>query len=172
MTTAHEYEKFSENYFKYARRTRDSLLIGDWNILLNENMCNREVSALHKQKTRLLGHYFSDWIDIHGIIDTDLKYTFSRGQYRARLDRIYMKEETMLNTKEYDIKSAAISDHEQITIKMRWGNRPVWGRGCWKLNNELLKQDKFKDEVQQIIQVYRANKGYFDPKHRMGRAKT
>ena len=74
-----------------------------------------------------------------------------------------MKEETMLNAKEYDIKSAAISDHEQIIIKMRWGNRPVWGRGCWKLHNELLKQDKFKDEVQQIIQVYRADKGYFDP---------
>ena len=50
-----------------------------------------------------------------------------------------------------------------VIIKMRCGNRPVWGQGCWKLNNELLKQDKFKDEVQQIIQVYRANKGYFDP---------
>ena len=56
-------------------------------------------------------HYFSDWIDIHGIINTYLKFTFSRDQYRARLDRIYMKEETMLNTKEYDIKSAAINDH-------------------------------------------------------------
>ena len=42
--------EFTENYFKYARRTKDSILIGDWNILLNENMSNKEVSALHKQK--------------------------------------------------------------------------------------------------------------------------
>ena len=48
---AHEQEKNSENYFKYARRTRDSILIGDWNTLLNENMCNKECTPQTKHKT-------------------------------------------------------------------------------------------------------------------------
>ena len=67
-----------------------------------------------------MGHYFSDWIDIHGIINADSRYTLGRGQYRGRLDIICLKKETILNIKEYDIKSAAISDHEQIIkIQMR-----------------------------------------------------
>ena len=57
-SSAHEYAEFSENYFKYARRTRGSKLIGEWNILLNENMCNKEVSALTNKKTRLVGTLF------------------------------------------------------------------------------------------------------------------
>ena len=89
-----EYIHFATKHFGKIKRIENAILIGDWNLLLKGDICNKERNRNHKCKTKLIGHYFDNWIDIHNIIPTQLQYTYTRGQYRARHDRIYMKSYT------------------------------------------------------------------------------
>ena len=125
-------------------------------------MCNKERNKQHKQKTRLIGHYFKSWTDIHEIIKTQLEYTFTRGQYRTRHDRVYMKENTAQITKSYEIKATNISDHDQARLQMMWGKRPKWGKGSWTISNEILKDEIFQHETLQATEIYKLNKQCYE----------
>ena len=149
-----EYTQFATKYFEKIKKLDNAILIGDWNLLLTNEMCNKERNGYHKQKTRLIGHYFEKWIDVHQIILTQLQYTYTKGQYRARHDRIYTKSHTAQKIKTYEIKSTNVSDHDQLRVVVMWGMRPIWGKGTWKINNEILKDEQFKHEVRAAIEIY------------------
>ena len=142
-----EYIHFATKYFGKIKRIENAILIGDWNLLLKDDMCNKERNGNHKRKTKLIGHYFDNWIDIHNIIPTQLQYTYTRVQYRAWHDRIYMKSHTTQKSKTYEIRTPGVSDHDQVRIQMTWGKRPKWGEGTWKINNKVLNDNQFQHEV-------------------------
>ena len=158
-----EYTQFATKYFDKIKKLDNAILIGDWNLLLTNEMCNKERNGYHKQKTRLIGHYFEKWIDVHQIIPTQLQYTYTKGQYRARHDRIYTKSHTAQKIKTYEIKATNVSDHDQLRVVVMWGMRPIWGKGTWKINNEILKDEQFKHEVCAAIEIYKANKEWYTP---------
>ena len=74
-----------------------------------------------------------------------------------------MKKDTTQKIKQYEINTHNISDHDQIYLEITWGKRPRWGQGTWKLNNNLLNDETFRQEVNSTIQIYKANKQFFDP---------
>ena len=90
--TNDNYADFITQYFNNVNKLDNTILLGDWNILLRDDMANKDRSNWHKKKSKHIGHLFNNWIDIHDIIQTDLKFTYTAGQYRARHDRIYMKK--------------------------------------------------------------------------------
>ena len=98
-TNTEEKVPFCDTLFEIVKNIKNCILIGDWNILLNENMCNLGLNANHKQTSNEVNHHFSHWIEVHNLTNTDLKYTYSRENtvYKARLDRIYMKIGTTTN---------------------------------------------------------------------------
>ena len=84
-------------------------------------------------------HHFTDYIDIHTLTTNHIKYTFRRKDYLARLDRAYIKQENIQKILKYKIKPTSFSDHDAIHIQVIYGTRPIWGKGTWILNKEVLK---------------------------------
>ena len=64
--------------------------------------------------------------------------------------------------RQYEIRTPNISDHDQLYIEIQWGKRPRWGQGTWKLNNKLLTDELFRQEIKSTIQKYKANKQLYD----------
>ena len=64
--------------------------------------------------------------------------------------------------RQYEIRTPNISDHDQLYIEVQWGKRPKWGYGTWKLNNKILTDETFRQEIQSTIQIYKANKQFYD----------
>ena len=110
--------------------------MGDLNTILEDDMCNQPIPPGHKALASLIEHHFEEWTDLHKIIKTDLNYTFTRKQYKSRLDRVYAKDGDIQKFKFYSIVPTNFSDHDAILVNLNWGNRPVWGRGNWKLETK------------------------------------
>ena len=125
-------------------------------------MCNIGLNDNHKQVSNKVNHHFSHWIEVHDIIHTDLNYTFSaqstNDQYKARLDRIYTKLGTTQQILDYKIIPTTHSDHEQLLLKLKWGDRPTWGKGTWKLNAEILKNPEFIKLFKRLVEIHEATK--------------
>ena len=146
-STVKHKQEFCEHLFKKLEQMRNCILIGDWNILLKEEMSNRGLNKYHKETSKRVSHLFENWIEIHDIIRTKLNYTFNANLYKARLDRIYIKANTHHKILNYEIIPTAHSDHKQIYLAIKWGNIPKWGRGIWKMNSNILKDNEFIEEL-------------------------
>ena len=97
--TNDNYAEFITQYFNKVNKLNNTILLGDYNILLRDDMANRDRSKRYIKNSKHIGHLFNNWIDVHDIIQTDLKYTYTAGQYRARHDRMYMRQNM---TQKYD----------------------------------------------------------------------
>ena len=107
-------------------------------------------------------YLFGDWTEIHDVIPTDLNYTFTGTDYRARLDRIYIRTDSLHLANGYKIIPYHLSDHDQLYLELKWGKRTKWGRGSWKLNSQLLTDANFQNEVKEAIEFHQATK-HFHP---------
>ena len=85
-------------------------------------------------------------------------YKQDNTNYKARVDRIYIKEHDLQKVLNYQIIPAAFSDHDQIIIEMKWGDRPKWGKGTWAMNTQVLDDPHFVEGLKSLITVYKTNK--------------
>ena len=53
------------------------------------------------------------------------------------------------------------SDHDQVKIVVKWGDRPRWGPGTWKMNTQVLEDPQFAEELQHILETHRTNKLFY-----------
>ena len=54
------YINFCKKHFDSTNRNDNCILLGDWNLLLNNSMCSKEISEYHKRKPREVGHHFEE----------------------------------------------------------------------------------------------------------------
>ena len=154
------YQNFSDEYFNRVKSLEKPYLIGDWNILLKENMCSQIRPRQHVHKSNRVAHHFANYCDIHEHLETKLNYTYHINTYKARLDRIYTKESCLKNILNYQIIPNAFSDHETIKLTIKSNERKIWGKSKWALNCTLLEDDYFEHEVNNRFHIYKTNK-YF-----------
>ena len=154
---------FCRNLFETIKYIADPILVGDWNSILHDSMCNKGKNKDHRKQCKLIKHFFNGWIDIHNVIPGNLKYTYTKGSYRARLDRLYTLDTNIQSILTYEIKSVTYSDHDQIQFSVKWGNRIKWGNGTWKLNTKLLEDEEYNKRIKNDIEIYKLNKKFYEP---------
>ncbi len=154
---------FCHKLFKAVKFIKYVIMLGDWNSVLTNDMCNKGKNEHHKRQSKLIEHFFQNWIDVHKIITTNIKYTYTNHGYRARLDRVYIKDSNLHSITDYKIEPSTFSDHDQIKIKTKWGKRPVWGRRLWKMNIEILSDKEYRKRIENDIEIFKLNKTFYDP---------
>ena len=89
-----------------------------------------------------------------------IKYTFttSNKKIRKRLDKFIYKSNLQNRLLEYYIKPNVFSDHEGIILKIDLGQRRKWGKGLWKLNNEILQEEKYVKYMKWVITEFKEKK--------------
>ena len=147
------YINFCKDLFNSTDKNDHCLLLGDWNLLLNDSMCSKQIHEQHRRKSREVGHHFKEWIDIHDIIKQNFNFTYVNipKKYKSRLDRIYIKEADLQKVLNYKITPCPFSDHDIIEITMKWGDRPKWGKGTWAMNTQVLDDPDFELELTSLI---------------------
>ena len=98
-------------------------------MMIREDMCNKGLNIEHKPKCHAVKHLFEDWTEIHDVIPTELNDTFTRTDYRAGLDRIYVITDSTHLVNGYKIIPYHLSDHDQLYLELKWGKRTKCGRG-------------------------------------------
>ena len=133
--------------------------MGDGNSLMDDSMCSHPRDDHHRRRAREVQHLFENWIDIHTIIKPDYNFTFGTvNNHRSRRDRAYAKQVEIQKLFDYNIFPITLSDHDAIFIKIKWGPRPRWGKGSWKMNTQVLDDPCFELGLQQIIVTFNENK--------------
>ena len=151
---------FCTDLFKRLNGMRHCILLGDWNMMTRQDMCNKGLNIEHRPKCNAVKHLFEDWTDIHDIIHTRLNYTFTRQDYKARLDRIYMDPEITQLVQNYQIIPVNFSDHDQLSLEVKWGKQTKWGKGMWKLNSQILENPDFQAAIKSLVEMHKETKAF------------
>jgi len=76
--------------------------------------------------------------EIHNLYkENKVKYTYKQRNRLTLTDRVYTDKQTQRKIITYKIKQTFFSDHQALTINLRWKNREKWGKGKMRNNNEI-----------------------------------
>ena len=111
------------------------------------------------QKERPSENTVDLWRNIH---PGTKQYTWSNADksIQTRIDRIYLSKnlETESTAK---IVACPISDHDAVQATIVFPQENPRGPGTWKLNNELLKDSRYKHEINTFLQYWSTQKEFF-----------
>ena len=160
-----KYKIFRDELLHKISSKQNIIPIGDWNFLEDKKMRNKaNFSKEMKTKAKEWKKLPTNFIEVHKIFNTKLKYTFRIGDYQSRLDRIYIKPQNILDISNYDIIPNHFSDHDKITLTLKWNPKQLkWGKGVWKLNNTLLENEDYQYEIQCVINRFYLNNKILNP---------
>ena len=143
------------------KNKKNLIIMGDMNFTSNRTM----QSTVRSQITITLGNKINKILeqlhlqDIHHLYkETKIKYSFKSYNLMSRIDRIYTNSETIRNITTYKIKPNFFSDHQAITAKLTWSKMQKWGKGTWKINNQILNEERYRTEINNAIEIYKLNK--------------
>ena len=94
-----------------------------------------------------------------GLIDTfkNLHNTINFTHLRSRIDRIYIT--ALFHPKIISIQHIeSFSDHKLVFLDINLDKFKPWGKYYWKLNNSLLENEFYKQEILNLIQEYNDTK--------------
>ena len=120
-----EHIAFCKKLFEKLKYYENIILMGDFNNILNENECNKTRNEKHKKKARETKHLYQNLHDVHNILGSNLKYTYIVGDYRARLDKVLVEKNMIQNIENYEIIPTIFSDHHQIKIHLKKGEKII-----------------------------------------------
>ena len=85
-----------------------------------------------------------------------IKHTFtsSNKEVRRRRDKFIYTANLQNRLIDYYIKPNTFSDHEGIILTVDLDIRKKWGKGRWKMNNEILKKDRYIKYMTEVIQKF------------------
>ena len=66
-------------------------------------------------------------MDIHKIIQPRFNFTYTKNDYKSRLDRVYAKQVDAQKILRYEIIPMVFSDHDQVKIVVKWGDKKDQG---------------------------------------------
>ena len=159
------YKIFRDQLLLKIETKQNLKLIGDWNFLEDEKMRKKaNFSQAMKLKAKEWKKLTTNVIEVHKLFNTKLKYTFRTGDYQSILDRIYIKPQNILDISYYDIIVNHFSDHDRITLTLKWNPKQLkWGKGIWKLNTTLLHNEEYQYEIQCVINRFYLNNKILNP---------
>ena len=99
-------------------------LLGDWNVIMERNMCSKEPSAQHIGRSRECKGLFEEQLNKHRIIQPCFNFTYTKKDYKSRLDTVYTKKVDAQKILQYEIIPMVLNDHDQVKIVVKWGDRP------------------------------------------------
>ena len=81
-----------------------------------------------------------------------LSYTFAQsvrqGGHQSRIDRIYVQENMLRFSKEWEIGPSPIhTDHQLISVRILKQSMPFIGKGRWTLNPTLLRDSQIIKDI-------------------------
>ena len=152
---------FQNDLLYFLRNNNQNLILGgDWNAITCKRDCsNIQSDLVSPALTRLMNNLkFKDtWFLTNHLVE----YTFFRQNYGSRLDRLYVKD---LQNSVSDTQNIPVSwsDHSMIKSTFRLDNVSRPGRGYWKLNCSILKQDVVIENFSERWEWLKSKKSKFN----------
>ena len=146
---------FYREFFKYIAKLKNQnlIILGDFNFVeydedrfLGSNIQDKTITKMCTFKTL-------------GLIDTfkNLHNTINFTHLRSRIDRIYIT--ALFHPKISSIQHIeSFSDHKLVLLDINLDKFKPWGKYYWKLNNSLLENEFYKQEILNLIQEYNDTK--------------
>ena len=148
-------------------------MCGDWNLVINPDLDTHNYLHINNPRTRneILDNIIEEdgFLDIYRILHEERReYTWSRRnpvKKQARLDFfliIIIIFECFLYADATSITPGYRTDHSGIILDLVFNYNNKLGRGYWKFNNSLLKDQCYikivKDTISEVKQTYTTNK--------------
>ena len=153
--TADRDRLFNNDLLYYLRNSLQNTLIGgDWNCVLSERDSTSEEVVVSKSLLNTVRTL--NLKDAWHLKHKNIEYTYVRNNYGSRIDRFYVKDMAKFVT---NIKTIHVnfSDHSAVSLEINCPDIPQQGRGYWKLNTTLLKnesiKERFKEEYEKMLSV-------------------
>lgn len=147
---------------------QDIILGGDFNLILNPNLDRIDlstatgVSGRYRDRINALLHELH-LCDVWRLMNSNKKrFTFRRGRYASRLDYIFLSEHLVNTDTKTSIIPCSLSDHDVITLAIG-PSTTMLGPGLWKLNNDLLFNDRYIELITNTIQEASSDDHEMDP---------
>lgn len=141
------YDEVSEYYNSHPNVPRPTLMAGDFNNVEDtidrmplSSGADSSVEALDGLKLTLNLMMADGWRMTH---PTEREFTFRRGETFARLDRIYVKENTFRQARNWRIHEGLVrSDHNVVSMELMCNTGPEIGKGRPVFSAYLLQDKK------------------------------
>ena len=155
---------------KYNAFQNDKIIIcGDWNLVINPDLDTNNYLHINNPRARqevLNMIDEEDFVDIYRVLNGDKReFTWSRRnpvRKQARLDFFLINDDCFPYASEAKIIPGYRSDHSGIVFELAL-NTNERGRGYWKFNNSLLKDQQYvslvKNTISDVKQTYQINNG-------------
>ena len=152
---------FLKKLFQNTQDMGNLIMGGDFNIITSKEETSGELTrkpymSFYEARTKR-----QNFKDAHITLNRGkISYTFtaSNNKTRKRLDKFLYKANLQNRILDYYIKPNIFSDHEGIVIKIDLGMRKKWGKGVWKMNNEVLQEDKYREYMTEVISEFKERK--------------
>ena len=131
-------ELFNDELTYYMRNNFENTIVaGDWNCVLSQRDTRSINSHISKALLNIIRTLkFKDiWFNSNNAIE----YTYVKGNYGSRIDRIYAKDSLANFIDHVNIIHTNMSDHSCVRFNLNLPNIPKPGKYYWKLNVSLLK---------------------------------
>lgn len=155
-TIPNERKLFFENLWSYKPGDTNLLLAGDFNCVPDLKL-DKLGGNLHLGDTGVQElnsfTYANDLIDAWRFTHPqDRLYTWNNHDYtiRSRLDRWYIPHMSRTSSN-VNIRACPFSDHSAVDLNITQLNDNTRGKGVWKLNNTLLKDSAFCNEIKHVF---------------------
>ena len=158
-------QRYRQTFFsallKKTRTMGGKFIIGDWNLILDADQTTGQYTDSPYKRDIKQDLKRQNLVDVHTNMNQGINYTFrSTKGTRARIDKVFVSGSIRNRIIEYKIKTNTISDHDSINISIGLDEEQErWGKGDWKLNNEILKEEDLQGRVLELFNTYLMNKG-------------
>ena len=141
-------------------------MCGDWNLVINPDLDTNNYLHINNPRARqeILDNIIEDgdFYDIYRIFnDEKREYTWSRRnpvRKQARLDFFLVSFECLSYTEASNILPGYRTDHSGIILDLTLNHNIERGKGDWKFNNSLLKDNSYikivKETIAEVKQTY------------------
>ena len=132
------------------------IVVGDFNLVIDPAKDYYNYLHVNNPKAReavLDQMNICNLADVYRDFHPDQKrYTWRKTHplKQARLDFILISQSLVQKVQNCDILSSYKSDHSPVLLNLKC-NDFKHGKGLWKFNNSLLKQQKYLDTINEVI---------------------
>ena len=142
----------------------DNILIGgDFNIILDKNLDKKGGSSVFTSKHDEIVHIINDIISFFQLNDiwrlknpNKKRFTWRQRTppIHCRLDMWLISDTLFDSVEDTDIIPGLRSDHSAIILHLSSIKNKKKGKGFWKLNNSLIKEDKYIQGLTEHLQTW------------------